>query len=113
MKLIWLFPNATDSQKEKTSRKKFQVALDIWVGGLVATGGALPPIKSFCYMIDFEWTGKDWKYQSMADMPGEFNLLMGDGIREPLRRHEVNYAEKTLGVFISMDGNEKAEKKYL
>ena len=38
---------------------------------------------------------------------------MGDGIREPLRRHEVNYAEKTLGVFISMDGNEKAEKKYL
>jgi len=49
----------------------------------------------------------------MADMPGEFNLLMGDGTREPLQRHEVDYAEKTLGVFVSMDGNENAEKNYL
>ena len=49
----------------------------------------------------------------MADMPGDFKLLMGDGMREPLQRHEVDYAEKTLGVFVSMDGNENAEKRYL
>ena len=30
-----------------------------------------------------------------------------------LRRHEVEYAEKTQGIFISMDINEKAEKIYL
>ena len=63
--------------------------------------------------VDFAWTGTDWKYHSMEDMPGEFNLLMGDGTREPLKRHEVDYAEKTLGVFVSMDGNENAEKHYL
>ena len=32
-----------------------------------------------------------------------------NGNRDPLRRHEVHYAEKTLGVCISMDGNEEAE----
>ena len=46
-------------------------------------------------------------------MPGEFNLLTGDGTWEPLRQHEVDYAEKTICVFVSMDGNEKAEKKYM
>jgi len=38
---------------------EFQEALDRWSGGLIATGGALSPIKSFCYLIDFVWTGDD------------------------------------------------------
>ena len=99
--------------KGEDIKEEFQIALDRCASGLIATRGALAPAKSFCYMSDFEWTGKDWKYRSMADMPGEFNLLMGDGTREPLQRHEVDYAEKTLGVFVSMDGNENAENKYL
>ena len=32
-----------------------------------------------------------------------------NGNRDPLHRHEVHYAEKTLVVCISMDGNEDAE----
>ena len=33
--------------------------------------------------------------------------------RELLQWHEVDYAEKTLGVFVSMDGNKNTEKQYL
>ena len=32
-----------------------------------------------------------------------------NGNRDPLCRHEVHYAEKTLGVCISIDGNDEAE----
>ena len=46
----------------------------------------------------------------MEDIPGEFNLLMGDGTREPLRQYEVDYAEKTLGVFVSMEMGIKRQK---
>ena len=39
--------------KGEDIKEEFQVALDRWAGGLIATGGALAPAKSFCYMIDF------------------------------------------------------------
>jgi len=88
---------------------EFQEALDRWLGGLIGTGGALSPSKSFCYLIDFVWTGDDWAYHSLEDLPGEFTLMDKNGNRDPLRRHEVYYVEKILGVFISMDGNEDTE----
>jgi len=47
--------------KGEDIKEEFQTALDQWAGGLIATGGALAPAKSFCYMIDFTWTGTDWK----------------------------------------------------
>jgi len=41
----------------------------------------------------------------------EFTILIGDGSKEPLWYLEVDYAEKTRGVFVAMDGNKKAEMK--
>jgi hypothetical protein len=87
----------------------FQEALDRWSGGLRATGGALAPTKSFCYLLDFHWSGSSWDYVSVEDLPGEFTLTDSAGARHPLQRYEPSHAEKTLGVFISMDGNEDAE----
>jgi len=91
----------------------FQAALDRWAGGLRATGGALSPAKSFCYLIDFQWSGNKWNYISVNDLPGEFTLTNSQGERSPLTRYEPSHAEKTLGVYISMDGNEEEEIKYL
>ena len=34
---------------------KVQAALDLWSGGVRATGGALQPDKSFWWLIDFRW----------------------------------------------------------
>ena len=35
----------------------FQLSLDMWAGGLKATGGALVPAKSSWCLIDFKWDG--------------------------------------------------------
>ena len=46
-------------------------------------------------------------------MPGEFTIQNKDGIQAPLKRYEVSHADKTLGVFIAVDGNEEAEIEHL
>ena len=46
-------------------------------------------------------------------MPAEFTLTDKDGNRHPLVRLEVSEGRKSLGVYIAVDGNEKAQKKYL
>ena len=93
----------------------FQSALDPWAGGLIATGDALAPIKSYCYLIDFLWTGDGdgWEYQTIDNLPGTFTLFDKLGNRAAMKLHEVPCAEKTLGVCVSMDGNEDGELKRL
>jgi len=91
----------------------FQAALHQWTGGLIATGGAIAPEKSFCYLIDFLWTGSTWKYRKLEDLPREFTIQDKTGSTFPLQRYEVSYADKTLGVHIAMDGNKDAEIVYL
>ena len=49
----------------------------------------------------------------MEDLPGEFTLTDQHGARHPLRRYPPSHAERTLGVYISMDGNQLAEIRYL
>ena len=85
---------------------EIQHALDRWSGLLIATGGSLAPEKSFHYLIDFEWTNKQWSYRKSTDIEGEFTLSMKDQSRHFLQRYETDRAEQTLGVFLSMDGNE-------
>jgi hypothetical protein len=93
--------------------KEFQTALDHWSRSLIASGGALCPVKSFCYLIDFHWTGTDFAYCSKDDMPGSFTLVDKHGNREILTRLEVWQAQKTLGVFLAMDGNQRAQFLFL
>ena len=40
---------------------QMQEVIDHWEGGIKATGGALVPAKSYWYLIDFIWDGKDWQ----------------------------------------------------
>ena len=92
---------------------EFQTALDRWARSLIVSGGALCPDKSFCYLIDFHWNGTDFEYRTKDDMPGAFSLLDKHGCRHNLKRLEVWEAQKTLGVFLSMDGNQKAQFLFL
>ena len=91
----------------------FQESLDRWSGGLIATGGALAPEKSFCYIINFEWTTDQWQYRLINKLPRKFTILDHQGQRQPLQRFEVDHADKTLGVYISMDGNKDTKLEYL
>lgn len=93
---------------------EMQSVVDHWEGGPRTTGGALVPSKSYWNLINFIWTGKDWKYASTADVPGELTIRSVDGTgRENLKRYEVDHAEETLGVYLAMDGNNQKQCEIL
>jgi hypothetical protein len=47
-----------------------QDAVDMWEGGLKATGGAIVPEKTLIFVIDFKSSGGKWCYKSIAESPG-------------------------------------------
>ena len=94
--------------------QEMQQAIDHWEGGLKATGGALVPEKSYWYLIDFVWTGDRWRYATKEDLPGDISInTVDDEGRAVLLRYEASVAQKTLGVFLAMDGNNIEETRYL
>jgi hypothetical protein len=97
----------------KESYEEFQSALDCWYHSLIASGGALCPLKSFCYLIDFHWNGQDFEYRTKDDMTGSFTLIDKHSNRETLKRLEIWQAQKTRGVFLAMDGNQWAQFLFL
>jgi hypothetical protein len=106
---------ATPHQRIDTIKNEFQIMLDDWEGYLKATGGAIEPRddKSWYYSIDFKWTGQSWLYKTREEIPADITMIDPDGKRVPLQRHEPDHAELTLGYYLSMDGNETQEVRYL
>ena len=90
-----------------------QEALDQWAGALPVTGGELIPQKSWCYLVDFIWTGTKWKYRSITEMPAEFTLTERNRDRHILVRLKVLKGRKHLGVYITINSNERAQEGYL
>ena len=90
-----------------------QQSLDLWEGGIRATGGAIEPDKSFWYLIDFVWTKGTWRYATEDDCPAQLTVLDLNGIRKTLKRLHPSQAERTLGVRLAPDGSWQAEFEYL
>ena len=80
-----------------------------WEGGLRATGGALRVDKSYWYLIDFKWVNNRWMDVSKTDLPGDILVQDADGKTKILPQLNPHEANETLGIFIAMDGNQKAE----
>lgn len=80
-----------------------------WEGGLRATGVALRVDKSYSYLIDFKWKNDKWHYTNAQDVPGEIHVRDADGQIKLLTRLEPHESNETLGIFISMDGNQRDE----
>jgi hypothetical protein len=91
--------------------RELQRALDIWEGGLNATGGAIVPEKSHWYLVDFRWIGGVWKYLPVADCPASLWVKDISGERKLLKRLEPHEAANTLGVDIAADGNNMSQFK--
>lgn len=82
-----------------------QKALDMWEGGLRATGGTLVPSKSYWYLIDFKWVNKQWTYVTKKDSPEILILRTSKRNRTVLRRLNPDESKETLGVYLAVDGN--------
>ena len=94
--------------------RKMQDAIDHWKGGIRATGGALVPVKSHWYLVDFKWKyDGTWGYSTKEEAPGKLTVLDATGTRCTIERLEPTKAQRTLGVRLALDGNFKAEVEYL
>jgi hypothetical protein len=93
---------------------EMQQVVDTWEGGLRASGGALEPSKSYWFLIHFIFENNKWRYADIAATPGNITIrdIPGTG-RVELERLEVTEARETLGVFIAMNGNQKAQTQAL
>ena len=89
--------------------EKMQDVVDHWEGGLRTTGGALGVNKSFWYLLHFIWRNNQWSYASKTDSPGELLVRGVSGQREHLKRLEPSEARETLGIWLTMDGNNKTQ----
>jgi hypothetical protein len=92
---------------------QLQKSLDLWEGGIRATGGAIEPDKSFWYLIDFVWHRGKWRYATEADCPAELTVLDLNGDRKVLKRLPPSQAERTLGIRLAPDGSWTDEFNYL
>ena len=71
----------------------------------------MEPSKSFCYLLDYKFNIRTAKYDycSKANLPAKFTLLDNSGNCHPINQYASNVGSKTLGVCLSMDGNEDAQ----
>ena len=93
-----------------------QNALTTWEGILRATGGAIgvdDSNKAFWYFLDFKFSNDIWKYKKVDDLPGELHARNFDDRIYPLARLDPSLARETLGIFLAMDGNQRAQTEHL
>lgn len=83
-----------------------QKALDLWNGGLQATGGQLALAKSYWVLINLQWNSRrqEWCYKNLPDCPGSLTIKNSTGKYKNLTQHSVHHAEEPLGLWISLSG---------
>ena len=93
---------------------EMQEVVDTWEGGLRASGGALVPTKSYWFLISFVFESNRWRYARLEECPGSISIRDIDGSqRVNLERLDIYEARETLGVWIAMDGNQRAQTQAL
>ncbi len=75
-----------------------------WASGLNATGGAINLEKSCWIYAGYDWTDGAWEYAPQPNLPIEIPLP--DGSSKTVSQGEVSTAEKALGVWSTIDGND-------
>jgi hypothetical protein len=76
-----------------------------WASGLNATGGAINPDKSRWIYAGYEWNSDGtWTYANQPELP--MDIPLPDGSPATISQAEVSTAEKSLGVWSTVDGND-------
>jgi hypothetical protein len=85
-----------------------QHALDLWGGGLRATGGSLAISKTYWWLVDFDWhnPSQSWRYSTMDTRPGSLVLKSDTQPPDRITRLAASTSQETLGIHIAMDGNQ-------
>jgi hypothetical protein len=66
---------------------QIQESLTAWEGGIHATGGAVEPLKSHWYLIDFKWVNGEPEYKSIDDTGDTCKCEIQEARLEPLSNY--------------------------
>jgi hypothetical protein len=105
--LIVTCPNLTTAA---AVHKELERSARAWAEGLNATGGALNPDKCKWTLTDYCCLGGKWTYAAQPNLDVEIPLLNGDTAR--ISQGKVSVAEKALGIWSSIDGNDEAHVQH-
>ena len=93
--------------------RQMQDGVNLWEGGLRATGGALVPSKSHWYLVQFLWDAKGaMRYATTSDVPATLSIRDTNGEFSVLERLHPSEARRTLGVRLALDGNNLHEFEF-
>lgn len=93
---------------------RLQKAMEVWCGGIQATGGEISPEKSFWMLIDYKFRSDGTPvYRRSSEAPAMVHMTSVDGTVHEIQRIEPNEAIMTLGVLLAADGNQKRQKEHL
>ena len=83
-----------------------QESVSGWGELLIATGGALKPIKCFLHLVSFDWDEKgNWSYANHEEDKGAKILVpMPDGREEAISNLGCSEERKILGILTSPEG---------
>ena len=76
---------------------------DMWATYLNCTGGAINPDKSCCILASYKWINGIWRYRQQPEV--DMTITLPNGTRAPISPGHVTTAEKSLGVWSTLDGN--------
>ncbi len=105
---------ATHAQGDMDNiQTKIQKSVTNCEGLLKATGGTLVPEKCFWYAIKFQWSNNKWTYMNQEQAPAKLMVQDKTGQLVTIPCLKPSKAQRTLGVQLALDGNNKEEAKYL
>jgi hypothetical protein len=105
--LIVTRPNLTTAA---AVHEELERSASAWAAGLNATGRALNPEKCKWTLADYCCKGGKWKYAAQPDLAIEIPLPNSNLAK--ISQGEVLVAEKALGIWSSIDGNNKAHVEH-
>ncbi len=95
--------SAADVQEE------LKVAAGAWSAGLNATGGVINSEKSCWILANYHWANGQWDHAKQPTAPME--ILLPDGSTANIVHGDVMTAEKALGVWSTVSGNNNIHLK--
>jgi hypothetical protein len=105
--LIVTCPNLTTAAGV---HKELERSASAWSAGLNTTGGALNPEKCKWTLADYHCKDGKWKYAAQPDLDIKIPLPNCDTAK--ILQGEVLIAEKALGIWSSINGNNKAHVEH-
>jgi hypothetical protein len=104
-----------EDQDKEEAFLHLQEAITNWGKLLLATGGALKPVKCFFHLISFTWNEDgSWAYESNEeDDDLQAAVPLADGSAGNIQHLGINEAIKTLGSMTCPSGSSKGALGYM